>query len=111
MREIEDPSKFDQWLENKFSPKTVWNVMIGISVAISLLITIVVFVIMPTYSVNLLKHVTKNTILLNLAEGVLRLVIFVLYVLAISKMNDVKRLFSITVRSMRRFTALRMVLS
>ncbi len=44
--------------------------MIGISVAISLLITIVVFVIMPTYSVNLLKHVTKNTILLNLAEGV-----------------------------------------
>ena len=91
--EIEDPSKFDQWLENKFSPKTVWNVMIGISVAISLLITIVVFVIMPTYSVNLLKHVTKNTILLNLAEGVLRLVIFVLYVLAISKMNDVKRLF------------------
>ena len=50
--EIEDPSKFDQWLENKFSPKTVWNVMIGISVAISLLITIVVFVIMPTYSVT-----------------------------------------------------------
>ena len=91
--EIEDPSKFDQWLENKFSPKTVWNVMIGISVAISLLITIVVFVIMPTYSVNLLKHVTKNTILLNLAEGILRLAIFVLYVLAISKMNDVKRLF------------------
>lgn len=91
--EIEDPSKFDQWLENKFSPKTVWNVMIGISVAISLLITIVVFVIMPTYSVNLLKHVTKNTIMLNLAEGILRLAIFVLYVLAISKMIDVKRLF------------------
>ena len=91
--EIENPSKFDQWLERKFSPKTVWNVMIGISVAISLLITVVVFVIMPTYSVNLLKHVTKNTILLNLAEGILRLAIFVLYVLAISKMNDVKRLF------------------
>ena len=91
--EQEEPSKFDQWLENKFSPKTVWNVMLGISVAISLLITVVVFVIMPTYSVNLLKHVTKNTVLLNIAEGVLRLAIFVLYVLAISKMNDVKRLF------------------
>ncbi|WP_455052504.1 peptide chain release factor N(5)-glutamine methyltransferase [Mogibacterium sp.] len=91
--EQEETSKFDQWLERKFSPKTVWNVMLGISVAISLLITVVVFVIMPTYSVNLLKHVTKNTVLLNLAEGVLRLAIFVLYVLAISKMNDVKRLF------------------
>ena len=91
--EQEDSSKFDQWLEKKFNPKTVWNVMLGISVAISLLITVVVFVIMPTYSVNLLKHVTKNTVLLNIAEGVLRLAIFVLYVLAISKMNDVKRLF------------------
>ena len=31
--------------------------------------------------------------MLNLAEGILRLAISVLYVLAISKMNDVKRLF------------------
>ncbi len=54
----------------------------------------------------------QNTVLLNLAEGILRLAIFVLYVLAISKIDDVKKtLSSITARSMRRFTALRMVLS
>ncbi len=58
-REQEEPNKLDQWLE-KVQPKTVWNVMLGISVAISLLITVVVFVIMPTYGVNLLKHVTRT---------------------------------------------------
>ncbi len=85
--------------------------MIGISVAISLLITVVVFVIMPTYSVNLLKHVTKNTVLLNLAEGVLRLLIFVPYALAISKMNDVKRLFQYHGAEHETIHRLRMVLS
>ena len=88
-----DSSKLEEWLDRKFGNRTAWNVMLTISVLISLLITIAVFVIFPTYSVNMLKHVTKNSILLNLAEGILRLLIFVLYVLLISKMNDVRRLF------------------
>ena len=88
-----DSSKLEEWLDRKFGNRTAWNVMLTISVLISLLITIAVFVIFPTYSVNVLKHVTKNYILLNLAEGILRLLIFVLYVLLISKMNDVRRLF------------------
>lgn len=88
-----DSSKLEEWLDRKFGNRTAWNVMLTISVLISLLITIAVFVIFPTYSVNVLKHVTKNSILLNLAEGILRLLIFVLYVLLISKMNDVRRLF------------------
>lgn len=88
-----ESSKLEEWLDRKFGNRTAWNVMLTISVLISLLITIAVFVIFPTYSVNVLKHVTKNSILLNLAEGILRLLIFVLYVLLISKMNDVRRLF------------------
>ena len=74
-----DSSKLEEWLDRKFGNRTAWNVMLTISVLISLLITIAVFVIFPTYSVNVLKHVTKNSILLNLAEGILRLLIFVLY--------------------------------
>ena len=52
--EQEEPSKFDQWLENKFSPEDrveCHDRHLGGDIAT---ITVVVFVIMPTYSVNLL---------------------------------------------------------
>lgn len=91
--EPEEESKFEAWINKKFGDRGAWNVLLAISLFISIVITVVVFVIFPTFAVNTLKHATNNSILLNLAEGVLRLVIFLLYVWAISRMNDIKRLF------------------
>ncbi len=59
----------------------------------SLVIAIGIFMLLPAFITNLLYKVTDSNLLVNLAEGILRLLIFLGYVLAISQMEDIKRTF------------------
>ena len=90
--EYED-DKVSMWLEKKFGEKGAWNVMLYSSVVFALLFTILIFVIGPTWVVNLCKHFTTNEIVLNLIEGVLRIALFVIYIVLIARMEDIKRVF------------------
>lgn len=91
--EEEEPGKFETWVVNKFGEKWAWNMMIYLSVIFSIVVTVVVFILFPTVAVNLLSKVTKSHFVLNLAEGILRIVLFILYILAISHLNDIQRVF------------------
>ena len=51
------------------------------------------FVLLPVLLANLLKHVTESSFLIGLCEGLLRLVIFIVYVKAISLMKDIRRTY------------------
>ncbi len=90
--EYED-DKLSLWLEKRFGEKGAWNVMLYASVIIALLLTVGIFIILPTAAVNWLGHITSSDILLNLVEGVLRILLFIIYVLAISKMQDIQTVF------------------
>ncbi len=59
----------------------------------SLVIAIGVFMLIPVILANFMTKLTDNDLLINLAEGVLRLLIFLGYVALISKMEDIKRTF------------------
>jgi uncharacterized protein YqhQ len=63
----------------------------GITIAISLVIAIAVFVMLPLFLAKLVIH--QNGFLFNLIDGMLRVLIFVIYIFIISSMKDVKRLF------------------
>ena len=91
--EEEEPGRFEKKLIDKFGEKAIWNLMIYLSVIFSLAVGIVVFMLLPTVAVNILGKLTKNSILLNLAEGILRIIIFLIYILAIRRMEDIKRVF------------------
>jgi uncharacterized protein YqhQ len=86
-------SKFDLWLEKKLGPERAWNWMLYTSVVFAVLITIIFFIILPTWLLDLLALITGNVIVLNVVEGLFRILLFVLYVLAISKMKDIYRVF------------------
>lgn len=86
-------SKFDLWLERKLGPEKAWNLMIYTSVVLAVVITVGLFIIMPTWVLDLLALVTDNVVVLNLVEGLFRILLFVIYVLAISKMKDIHRVF------------------
>jgi len=88
-----ESDRFTLWLEAKFGKKGAWNVMIYLSVILALAFTVGIFIIGPTAAVSWLKIFTHNEILLNLAEGILRIALFVLYVVLISKMEDIHRVF------------------
>lgn len=91
--EIEEPGKLETWLTEKFGSKAVFNLMLYISVVISLVVSIGVFVMLPTWGVGLLGKVISSTIALNLIEGVIRILMFILYIAAIAQMKDIKRVF------------------
>ena len=85
--------KFETWLENRFGDRAVWNILIAISVVISLVFSIGIFVVGPTAVVHFLTAYTDNEIILNLVEGIFRIGIFILYVALISKMKDIRTVF------------------
>ena len=60
---------------------------------VSLLIAIGIFMLLPAFLANFLYKLTDNNLIVNLAEGLLRLAIFIGYVAVISFMEDIKRTF------------------
>lgn len=88
-----EETKFEKWLGEKFGSKAVWNFMLYSSVVIALIFSVGIFIILPTGVVNLLKYVTDSIFWLNFAEGTVRILLFVLYVFAISFMGEIKRVF------------------
>ncbi len=90
----EEPDALERWLRKHFDEKTALNIMLYMSVVLSILLTVGVFIIMPTAIMNLLKNSgISSVILLNLLEGIMRISMFVIYVAAISKMPEIKTVF------------------
>lgn len=82
----------DRFLKKIFKDKAD-TAIIYASVIVSLIISIGAFMLAPSLIANLAKSFVKNTFLLNLIEGVIRVCIFLLYVQVISKLDDIKRVF------------------
>ncbi len=64
-----------------------------ISVAIALVLGIGLFFILPVILAHLLTPLVSSSFGQNLLEGVIRVAVFLLYVVAISKMNEIARVF------------------
>ena len=69
------------------------SVMMGGAVLMALVMAVGLFVLLPVLLSNLLKKVTDSSLLIGLCEGVLRLIIFIGYVKAISLMKDIRRTY------------------
>lgn len=65
----------------------------GLTVAVSFILAIAIFMILPYYLSMVFQHYITSPTVLALVEGVIRLVIFLLYIVAISKMEDIQRVF------------------
>jgi uncharacterized protein YqhQ len=91
--EYYEKDKFTLWIEKHFGEKAAWNIMIYFSVALALVFTVGIFIVAPTIAVNWCSAFTKNEVALNLIEGILRIVLFTLYILLISRMEDIRRVF------------------
>ncbi len=91
--ETEEPGAFELWLNRRFGDRGAFNFMLYISVLVALVISIGIFVLLPTLVVGLTGKVVHNPVALNLIEGCLRILMFVLYVVLISRMSDIRRVF------------------
>ena len=79
--------------EQKKKEKRQENALMGGTGAISIVLAVAIFMVLPYYiSVFFQRFITSQT-LLALLEGVIRLTIFIGYVAAISLMPDIKRVY------------------
>ena len=90
----EEPSKMDQWLERKLGDKKFQEVVVGIGVAMGLGLSILLFFLLPMVIGSLFDRVIGSTLVLNLIEGVIRIIIFSAYILIVSRMGEMKRVFA-----------------
>ncbi len=87
-----EPSKFEKWLDDKFGDK-IKDIAIYAAVAISLVLGIGLFMLLPTVIVGFLKYLTDSPVVLNLAEGIVRISIFLIYISLVSLTKDIQRVF------------------
>jgi len=66
---------------------------IVITMIIAFGLAIVLFVVIPTGATHYLTRWVPGSVLQNLVEGVIRIGVFLAYVVAIARMNDIKRVF------------------
>ena len=64
------------------------------TVALSIVFSVALFMLLPMFLSRILAKVIASQLLLTMVEGGLRILIFVGYVVAISQLNDIKRVFS-----------------
>lgn len=82
----------DKFLKKVFKDKADTAIVYA-SVIIALFFSVGIFILGPTLLTNILKNLVQSNLLLNLIEGIIRVLLFVLYVYFISKLNDIKRVF------------------
>lgn len=90
----EEQSKLDMWLEKKMGETKFQNYLIGTAVALGLGMSIVLFFLVPMLVGSVFSHWVNNNLLQNLLEGLVRIVIFVVYMLLVSQMGEMKRVFA-----------------
>ena len=86
------PSKMEKAFSKVFKEKAE-SVVMGITMLVSVILAIGIFILLPTFMADLLTEVVQSKVLLTIIEGCIRIFLFVSYVAAISQIKDIKRMF------------------
>lgn len=89
----EEPSKLDKWIEQRFSGEKAEKMIITLAVIIGVGISVGLFILLPTLLAGFFDTIFKSAVMRNLSEGVLRIVIFLVYLWLATKMKDIRRVW------------------
>ena len=91
--EDEEESKIELWLKKKLGDKGANDLVVTGTMMLSLLLSVGLFVGIPTLLASLFKGFGISPIALNLIESVIRVSILLLYMYLVSKLDDIYRVF------------------
>lgn len=83
---------FDKFIKRIFKDKAN-DAMIWISLLLSLVISVGIFMVIPTTVGGIFSKIIDNKLILNLIEGIIRISILFAYLVIISKNSDIRRVF------------------
>ncbi len=91
--EEEEPGKLDIWLEKHFPDGGAEKLLMGISVALGIALAIGLFFLLPTILTGFLTDFIDSRLLRNFIEGMLRIVIFLVYIVLTARIKEIKRIW------------------
>ncbi len=93
--EASQPSRFELWLEKHLSSKKLESALVTLAVILGVGMSVFLFMVLPTFLTGGLLHFFPGFPLWgrNLVEGALKIVIFMVYLIACSKQKDIYRVF------------------
>lgn len=89
-----EPDKLDRWIEAHFSEEKAKKLIIYVAVALGIALSLFLFIFLPAAIVGLIKPLTESYVARNLSEGLVRVIILILYMFLCARTGDMKRLFS-----------------
>lgn len=93
MEEEEEKKDADETEETREKKEKKESLLMGLVMVLAVIVAIAIFVIAPFLVSESLRRVVRSAQLRGLIEGVIRVVLFVVYVKLISLMEDIKRVF------------------
>ncbi len=89
----QEATKFDKWVERKFGDKGTKFVM-GMATVLGAALAMLLFMFLPAAAVGMLDFLLLPAFVMSLLEGVIKIVIFVIYLALVSRMKEIHRVFS-----------------
>ena len=93
--EPEEPSKFERWLEKKLGSEKVYSLVVTLALVLGIAFSVGLFILLPTAvvgGVGWLFHGMPMWVR-NVLEGVVRIIIFMAYLMLCSKTKDMHLVF------------------
>ena len=93
--EVAQPSKFELWLEKHLSSKKLEQAVVTLAVVLGVGLSVFLFMVLPTFITGGILHFFPGFPMWgrNLVEGLLKIAIFLLYLIFCSKQKDIYRVF------------------
>ena len=89
----EEPSGFERWLEDKLGSAKFTSLLITVAVILGIGLSVVLFFLLPTLLGTAVKLFTDSMLVRNVAESILKIVIFLAYLAICSRTKDIHRVF------------------
>lgn len=89
-----EPDAIDRWITAHFPEEKAKKLIIGTAVVLGIALSMFLFVFLPAFLVGLVKPLTEKYFVRNISEGLVRVVILMLYMFLCSKEKDVRRVFA-----------------
>ncbi len=94
LEEQGEPDKVDKWIEEHFPEDQAQKIIIGVAVVMGVALSLFLFIFLPAFFVGLIRPLTANYVVRNLAEGLVRIAILLGYMKLVTYVGDVRCLFS-----------------
>lgn len=89
----EEEEKIPLTEEEERKKKKKESILTGVTVGVSVVLAVGIFMVLPYYLISFAENIVHSKAALAALEGVIRILIFIAYILMISKMEDIKRVF------------------